>query len=202
MAAVLVGGCVSEGGIPAPSTTIGSPTVAPSADDHQCFHASLSREDVGLYTVAAMVGRGMGFVSGQVNATEPGMYNTLDGKKPRGMGAAHPGTDAQSFPMIYTPIDVLVDRTLNGDFKPGSNRFLVEGGSVGCVSMTVDDAPTITKGTQYVLVLEPARDANGSHLGNLWRVVKAWTLTTDGTVDTIEGPMSLDALASKITQSR
>jgi hypothetical protein len=207
-ATLIAGGCATAGAVTAPPDASGSasPTgtaaASPSIDgEHQCFHVDLSKGG-GPYTVADLVGRGMGFVSGRVNTTEPGMFNTSDGKKPRGMGAAHPSADKQPFPMIYTPVDVLVDRVIDGEFTPGANRFLVEGGTIGCISMSVDTAPTVVKGAQYVFVLTRALDADGNGLGNLWTVHGAWAVDATGTADTIEGPMSLDALAAKVAQSK
>ena len=199
--ALIAEGCVTAGAVTAPPDASGSasPGATASDEEHRCFAVDLSGEDRAS-SVADLVGRGMSFVSGRVNAIEPAMFNTSDGKKPRGMGAVHP-TDSQPFPMIYTPVNVLVDRVINGSAKPGTNRFLVEGGTIGCITMKVYAAPTVVKGATYVFILTPAQDADGKRLGDLQAVYEVWHVDATGTVDTDDGSMSLDALAAKVAQS-
>jgi hypothetical protein len=126
-AAFAFGGCVTAGAVTAVPNPDGTATatVRPTPSDsgeRQCFDVDLSKEP-DQYSVAGLVHEGMTFVAGRVNTVEPAIYNTLDGKVPRGMGAAHP-TDRQVTPMIYTPVVVLVDRVFSGSVKPGANRFM------------------------------------------------------------------------------
>jgi hypothetical protein len=78
---------------------------------------------------------------------------------------------------------------------------MVDGGTVGCVTMTVDTAPSLTRGAQYVFVLTPAIDADNRRLGDAQAVYMAWAIDATGTVQTTEGPLSAEALAGKVADA-
>lgn len=192
---LLVAGCVTAGSISASPAT---PAASPS-DEHACFGTGVQR-DGGPELVADFVGQGMTFVSGTVVGVGPAFFNTADGTKPRDMGAAHP-TSGQPYPMIYTPIDVTIDRTVTGSLKPGANRLLIEGGKIGCISMEVNTAPTVVKGGRYVFVLTPALDADRKQLGNQFVAYTVFPIDSSGIASTRDGRMSIDALATKVAAS-
>ncbi len=205
MISLVVAGCVTAGSVTAPpeatasptSSEIPTPTASASVDNHTCFSVDVSPE-YAQYTIASLTGYGMTFVSGRVTSIEPSIYNTSDGKQPRGFGVPH-ASDVQSYPMIYTPINVVVDRVMSGKVKPGTNRFLIDGGTIGCVKMEVDTAPFVTGGAEYVFVLTPARDADSHEMGDTQRVHLAWLVDSSGTVPTVDGTMSLDDLAAQVS---
>jgi hypothetical protein len=209
IAAVFVAaGCVSAGSMSA------SPDLAPvstatsaltpsssdaSTDDHACFGSGLTR-DGGPELISDFVAKGMTFAAGTVVSTGPAFFNTTDGTKPRGMGATHP-INAQAYPMIYTPVEVKIDRAITGAVKPGAVRLLVEGGAVGCITMSVEGTPVVAKGDRYVFVLTPALDADRKMLGSQLVVYTVFPIDQDGNASTRDGIMSLDALAAKANGS-
>lgn len=150
--------------------------------------------------VKTLVGYGWGFVSGRVTAWEPAFFNTADGSAPEGFlskGARLANFAATAF----TPYVVDVDRVLTGSGDTGVRRALAEGGTVGCVLVTVDGAPRLAPGASSVLVLADAKDVDRNDLKGLQRVHFAWPIDASGVVATADGPLTLDALSDIIQKA-
>ncbi len=206
---LLVGGCVTAGGLdgsPGPSSTdISSPGVTDAASAAEAAGGcGLANEsiDYGPLDLNSMVGYGWRFVLGKVDAIEPAMFNTPDGKRPRGFNAKPSSIEQlQTTAQIFTPVVVHVDQVLYGDVKSGSSRFLIEGGTVGCYTVRIDVAPTVEKGARYVFVLSDAPDANGKKLSDAQLLRFAVPVGADNTVNIFGTWMTPDQLAERLARS-
>ena len=110
------------------------------------------------YDLATLAGYGWQFALGRVDDIQPAVYNTEDGSPP---------SDRQPEGMILTPVVIGVETVLRGVAQPGAVRVLVEGGTIGCYTIRVDQAPRVAKGERAVFVLSPARNADGKPLGGV-----------------------------------
>jgi hypothetical protein len=201
--ATLASGCVTAGGIASPagpsSTAAGSmPAASASSSDDGCGSIRWSVE-YAPYTVATLAQSGI-FVVGTVNAVEPAIFNTSDGKRPRGFAKSGPDVSPQPNGKIFTPVVLKVDTVLSGNVKAGAVSVLVEGGSVGCVTELVDQGPNLETKGRYVFVLGAAFDADAKVLPNALEMKLAWPIDGNGIVQTVDGPMSIDSLSAAIRQ--
>lgn len=208
-----VAGCVAAGALtappeassPGPSSPPPTATSVPSAaSSGNCGTAHWSIE-YAPYTIAGLAVNGDILAAGVATAFEPGVFNTADGKKPRGFFARH-GTvpDAQEYGEIYTPVMIEVERVFAGEVRTGALRAYVEGGTLGCWTVTVD-APRVELKTRYVFALREYRDADGKVVAGQHRVflalpIDANDVVQQGGTDVFgnpanEGPMSLATLA-------
>jgi hypothetical protein len=200
--ALVVSGCVTAGGIASPLGSVdpaASSVPPPSASiDQNCGSIRWSVE-YAPYSVSSLAQSGI-FVVGRLNTVDSAIFNTADGKRPRGFAKAGPDSSPQPNGKIFTPVVVKVDEVLSGDVKAGAVRALVEGGTVGCVTELVDNGPTVVKKGLYVFVLGAAFDADAKVLPNALEMKLAWPIDDNGIVQTVDGPMSLDSLRAAIRQ--
>lgn len=185
--------------------TADSPSVAASAvpeSTEACGSAAISIDYV-PFTTATLAGNGWDFVVADVVGFELAIFNTPDGGRPPGFpgrpSSPHPNPNAET--MIYTPLNVVIDRAISGQWSPGPSQFLVEGGtvlldggSIGCFEMRVSPVPRVERGSRYLFILSDALDADGQNPLPLPKARFAWTVDPAGTVQTVDGPMSLDEL--------
>jgi hypothetical protein len=221
---LLFSGCVAAGSTtPAPAATTfatASPaaSTAPPEATAPCVDVGMT-VDYGPYTIAGMyvpgffpemvgaptedVAVGATIVVATVTGEEAGIFNTRDGSTPRGFGARPPWpSDRQESAMIYTPVDLQVERTIRGDVLPGALRAVTEGGTVGCSTFQVDDGPPrVEPGRRYVLFLSAAMDADGQRTFPLQEVEFAWPIDAEDVVQTVQGPMALVDLVRAIDQA-
>jgi hypothetical protein len=198
---VLVAGCVTAGGLTAPPDASSAGSASPAAIDtavsspsaaDDCGTADLAAGTSAPYTIASLAAGGRVFVVGEVKAIEPAIFNTVDGKKPPGWGANW---------KIFTPVVLQVEQVLRGETKPGAVRVLIEGGAVGCYTMTVDVAPHVELQKRYVFILNETFDANGKKLPDLQVMWFAWPVNATDVVQTAKGPMPLASLALVVAQA-
>lgn len=178
-----------------------SPSSAPSGSEY-CGSASWSI-DYMPYSAATLVGFGYDFVVADVISLEASIVNTPDGGLPPGIPAA---SGATPYPepetlMIYRPVNVMVDDVISGPTSVGPRQLLVEGGTVGCYTVNVDQAPAVEPGSRYVLILSEALDPQGRNPMPLQKIRFAWPFDADGIVRTVDGPMSLDELAEIVERA-
>ena len=192
---VVASGCVAEAGASGSAETSAPLTSAQSPGDCGLTNMSV---DYAPFTIASLVRNGATIVEGRVLLTEPSVYNTEDGKKPRGFPHAYGVVNAQPNGTILTPANVMVDRVFVGTVKPGALKVFVEGGTIGCYTLNVDTPGPIVAGSTYVFVLGDALSADGKTWKNQWQVRSRWPVGPDGTVATSLGVMSLDALAAEV----
>lgn len=215
----LMAGCVAAGGLTAPPDTSSpdpsspapeaTPVPSPAASG-TCGTRNWSIE-YAPYTIASLAAGGDILVEGVATLFEPGVFNTADGKPPRGYFARH-GTvpDAQEYGEIYTPVVIEVERVFAGDVRPGALRAYIEGGTLGCWTVTVD-APRVELKTRYVFDLKEYRDADGKVVPEQHRVylalpIDANDVVQQGGTDVFgnpanEGPMSLATLAQLVAKA-
>lgn len=113
-------------------------------------------------------------VVGTVTGKEPGFF-------------ASPGS-------VYTPFTVDISGVIRGEASAGQMRVAVEGGTVGCYTVHVDDTPALEPGTRYVFFLaEPAASES-----RLMDVFDTWAIDANNVVSTVEGPMALADLIDRI----
>ena len=209
----LMAGCVAAGSLTAPpdASSPGPPSPTRTATSvpspiasANCGTANWSIE-YAPYTIAGLAANGDILVAGVATALEPAVFNTADGKPPRGFFARHDAVpDAQEYVEIFTPVVIEVERVFAGDVKPGTLRADVEGGTLGCWTVTVD-APRVELKTRYVFDLKDYGDADGKVVPGQHKVflalpIDANDVVQQGGIDVFgnpanEGPMSLATLA-------
>lgn len=215
----LVAGCVGAGGLTAPPSisTPGPSSPAPEATpvtspaaSGNCGTRNWSIE-YAPYTIAGLASEGDILFEGVATELQPAVFNTVDGKPPRGFFAQH-GTvpNAQEYGEIYTPFVLQVERVFAGDVKSGELRAFVEGGTLGCWTVTVD-APRVKLKTRYVFVLTDYSDADGKIVPGQHRVFLALPIDENDVVQqggtdvfgnpANEGPMPLAALAQRAAEA-
>jgi hypothetical protein len=200
---LLTAGCVAEpGSIGSPNPSSLPPLSSPAASD-----ALASADDCGVsnwsvdyapFSITSLAQAGAVFVVGRLVSIEPPVYNTEDGKKPRGFPHAYGITDSQRNGSIYTPLNVNVDEVLAGAVKPGAIKALVEGGTIGCYTVNFSVAPNVDKKSTYVFVLVSANNADGKTWKDQLEVKLAWLVDSGNIVATSEGTMSLDSLKTTL----
>lgn len=206
---LLLTGCETAGSISVPpDASVGETTLTPSsapspstvASTDGCGSANIS-VDYAPFTTSTLAGYGWGFAVGTVTSIEPAIFNTPDGSMPTGFmvkpGLGKPRANGK----IYTPIDVQVDQAISGPMKPGVDRVLIEGGTVGCYTTRVDVSPVVEKGARYVFVVTDAQDSGGTSLLGLQEAKFAWPVDAVGTVETVDGPMTLDQLGQVVAKA-
>jgi hypothetical protein len=173
------------------------PPVPESTDG--CGGATVSIDYV-PFDVKAAAAYGWGFVVADVVAFEPALFNTADGKRPDGFGAANepPLGDETT---IYTPVGVVVDAALSGKASAGPNEFLIEGGTVGCFTMNVYPTPLVQPGSRYVFVVSEAMKADGTEAMAPQKAMFAWPVDEKGMVTTVDGIMSIDELTKLVVDA-
>lgn len=163
------------------------------------------------YTTAILAGYDWDFVVADVVGFEPAIFNTRDGIPPPGYPATSPripNPDGNAETMIYTPINVVIDRTISGPWRPGPFQLLVEGGTVlleggpvGCFTMSVSPVPHVEPGSRYVFILSEALDAEGEKPLPLPKARFAWPVNQTGNVVTVDGNMSIEALTELVQEA-
>jgi hypothetical protein len=187
----------------APSDPMASPRIAlllPTPPASLCGSTTMSI-DYAPYTTAILAGYGWDFVVADAVAFGPAFFNTADGQRPPEFGAKPSGhsRDPNREPRVYTPVDVVIERVINGRRIPGPSRFLIEGGTVGCFEMWVDAAPRVVPGSRYVFILTEAFDADGKDPLTDPKSVFAWPVDPSGQVTTVDGLMSIDELTEIVS---
>jgi hypothetical protein len=161
-----------------------------------CGSATISI-DYAPYIAASLAGSGWDFVVADVVGFDPATFNTPDGSRPPDFlgrpSSPKPNYNAED--MIYTPVNVEIDRAISGLWSPGPSHFLIEGGTVGCFRMWVSPVPQVKPGSRYVFVLSEALDNGGVKPLPLHKARFAWPVDRAGMVTTIDGRMSIDDLA-------
>jgi hypothetical protein len=192
---------------PTPAVTPApAPSVSPRPTDG-CGSADISIDYL-PYTVATLAGYGWSFVVADVVGFEPAIFNTPDGDAPPGFperpSSPHPNPNAEA--MVYTPVDVVIDRAISGPWSPGPSQFLIEGGTVfleggavDCFVMRVYPAPHVEPGASYVFILSDALDADGQKPLPVPKARFAWIVGPGGMVQTVDGPMSIDELTEIVS---
>ena len=94
---------------------------------------------------------------------------------------------------VYTPFSVEVDRVIRGDAHVGRMLVAVEGGTVGCYAVHVNEAPLVETGKRYVFFLGESVGAESARV--FWDV---WLVGADNVVQTAQGPMPLAELIDRI----
>jgi hypothetical protein len=138
---------------------------------------------------------------------DPAIFNTADGSWPIGFPGRptfpRPNNNAEN--MIYTPINVQIERAISGPWSPGPGQFLVEGGTIAgqyvfegetmdCFTMRVSPVPQVEPGSRYVFILSEALDNGGEEALPLHKASFAWPVDRAGMVRTVDGPMSIGEL--------
>jgi len=210
-AACQAGSRASEPPVPLTTTTPStastqSPAASPVSAD-RCGSATVSIDYL-PYTTATLAGYSWDFVVADVVGFEPAIFNTPDGRRPPGFppgGPSNPGADGNAETMIYTPIDIVIDRVISGPWNPGSAQILVEGGTVlfeggpvGCFEMRVYPVPHVEPGSRYVFILSEALDAEGQNPVRLAKARFAWPVNQAGIAVTVDGTMSVEALTEVV----
>ena len=198
-ALLLVAGCVTTGSVSVPvDSSPGSssrPSTGSSADPSaSCGSANIS-VDYAPYTVASLANLGWSFAEATVTSFEPAVFNTADGAPPSGFMVKPAPGELHSDGKIFTPVNVQVDRVIDGRTKPNVDRFLIEGGTVGCYTTRVDVSPHVLRGGGYIFVLADAMDASGKTVLVSQEAKFAWPVDDSGMVATPDGPESIEALA-------
>ena len=200
----LVAGCVAAGALTAPpgasSPVSSSPeptaTSVPSPAAWGSCGSASEWVDYAPYTIASLAADGHIFVEGVATAFEPGVFNTADGKPPRGFFMRPDKvTDRQDNGHIYTPVVIQVKQVLAGDVKPGTLRAFIEGGTVGCWTVRLSGAPVVNLNERYVFILRGYHDADGKVVPGQHQVIFALPIDANDEVWADEGPMSLATLA-------
>ena len=139
---------------------------------------------------------------GEVTGLEASLFNTGDGQAPLGWRRPR-AVGAQSYGSTYTPVDVSVERVLLGSGKAGDAvHLLIEGGRVGCITMTSDGAPRVSVGSRYAFVVRPAIDADGGPFLDWQEAIRAWKVDDRSQiVYTDEGPAPLASFALEFDAS-
>lgn len=196
---------------PPPAATPSSPLMSsasalPESTD-RCGSATISIEYL-PYTAAILAGYGWDFVVADVVGFEPAIFNTGDGTRPPGFppsGPRNPNLDGNAETLIYTPINVVIERTISGPWSPGPSQVLVEGGTVlleggpvGCFEMRVSPVPQVERGSRYVFILSEALDAAGQNPLPLPKARFAWPVDQAGMAATVDGTMSITALTEVV----
>jgi len=104
--------------------------------------------------------------------------------------------------MVYAPVEVEVGQSIKGLLVPGPNRFLIAGGVVGCYTMRVYPSPDVEVGSRYLFILATAYDNTGTKELSSKEAKFAWPVDDDGTVATVDGPMSIDELIEIVNEPR
>ena len=136
---------------------------------------------------------------------DPAIFNTPDGSRPPGFPDRPSSPNGNAETLIYTPVDVVIDRAISGPWRPGPGQFLVEGGtvavhyvvedkSIDCFTMRVSPVPQVEPGSRYVFILSEALDNAGEQPLPLHKARFAWPVDPAGMVPTPDGPMSIDKL--------
>jgi hypothetical protein len=100
---------------------------------------------------------------------------------------------------IFTPVDLRVERVIQGNIRSGAMRIVIEGGKAGCYTMNVDVTPRLSLGQRFVLFLYPSWDSNGTpNPGLLMLRRDAWGIDAQDVVQTVGGPMPLEQLIQRI----
>lgn len=207
---ILLAGCVTAGSVSAPpdaSTELSappestSPSTAPTSDPTgNCGSANISVDYV-PYSVTSLANSGWTFAEAVVTSFEPAVFNTVDGTTPSGFMVKPAPGEPHSDGKIFTPVDVQVDLVISGRTKPSVDRFLIEGGTVGCYTTRVDVSPVVQKGARYVFVLADALDATGKSILDSQEAKFAWPVDDSGTVATPDGPESIDSLSGIVAKA-
>jgi hypothetical protein len=186
---------------PPAATATGQPDAVTSlAADGGCGTTTYSVE-YAPYTTATLAGYGWDFVVADVMAFEPAMFNTADGKAPPGYGIKPVDPNSNVDARIYTPVLVGIVQTLSGPSMDGAQRFLIEGGTVGCYTVRVDVAPRVAVDSRYVFILTDVRDPAGRNTLGLREAKFAWAVDSKETVSTVDGLRSIDELTEIVTRS-
>jgi hypothetical protein len=202
-----LGGCAGTQPPPtestaAPVTTLSATASASPEPTDSCGSADLWI-DYASYTTATLAGYGWDFVVADVVGFDPAIFNTPGGSRPPGFGTrpSSPKPNPNAETLIYTPVNVVIDRAISGPWSPGPIQFLVEGGTVGCYTMRVDDVPRVNPGSRYVIILSEALDAEGLKPLPLQKARFAWPVDSAGLVSTVDGLMSIDELTKVVSGS-
>jgi hypothetical protein len=198
-AATLVAACVTEAGGTTPdprASDLVTPQTTTAAASDECGSMSLDAT-FAPFTIADLVSRGNVLVVGTVKAIEPSIYNTSDGKRPRGFGTMQ-GTVDNPNADIITPVVILVSKDVNSSLKPGAVRAYIRGGTVGCFQERVDFAPSLQAKVLYAFVLQDGTDADGTHSKDFREILYAYVVDANNMVQTEQGKISLDNLIQQV----
>jgi hypothetical protein len=178
-------------------------TLASPRSTSGCGSATISIDYL-PYTTATLAGYGWDFVVADVVGFEPAIFNTPDGSRPPGFppsGPSNADPDGNAETLIYTPVNIVINRAISGRWKPGASQILVEGGTVfleggpvDCFEMRVSPVPHVEPGSTYVFVLSEALDAAGQNPLPLPKARFAWPVDRGGIAATADGNMSIEAL--------
>jgi len=138
-------------------------------------------------------------VVADVTGFGPAFFNTEDGARPPVPGDAVSSFNPNAETLVYTPVEVVIDHSITGELLPGPNRFLAAGGVVGCYTMRVYPTPVVEVGSRYVFIVTTALDNFGQSELSSKEAKFAWPVDEDGTVATVDGPMSIEQLTAIVT---
>jgi hypothetical protein len=209
---VFVAGCYTGSQASAPPAgptdppSSSGPEATPSAPTETfglCGSADLFI-DYAPYTTSTLAGYGWDFVVADVVGFEQAIFNTPDGKAPADFlkppATLKPDPNAET--LVYTPVNVVVDDPISGSWSRGAGQFLVEGGTVpveggtvDCYTVRVDNAPHVEPGSRYMFIVSEALDSGGKNPLLRSKARFAWPVDAKGMVVTVDGPMSLNDLA-------
>lgn len=213
---ILVAGCVTAGsltarpgaGSPGPPSPMPTAMPVPSPAASTPCGTRSENFDWAPFTIANLAASGDIFVMGVATGFEPGVFNTADGRPPRGFFERWGGwPNGQENGHIFTPVLIRVDRVLAGDIATDVLRAFIEGGSVGCWTVRQSGAPHVNLGERYVFVLGSHHDADGKIIRGEHRVSFAWLIDPDDVVSPFGGvfndfePITLEALAKLVTEA-
>jgi len=160
--------------------------------------------DYAPFTTADLAISPWELVVADVNGQGPAFFNTEDGARPPlpDVQLRSPDSLPNAETMVYTPVEVEVDHSINGPLLPGPNRFLIAGGVVGCYTMRVYPSPAVELGSRYVFILATVFDNSGTNELSSKEAKFAWPVDDDGTVATVDGPMSIGELTKIVNEPR
>ena len=190
--AALVAACVTEAGgtTPDPSASyLTTPRATEATASDECGALYVEGTPVPV-TIQKLVSQGRALIIGTVTAIEPSMFNTSDGKRPRGFGTMQGGLSNPSAHII-TPVVVLLSKDINSGLKPGSVNAYIKGGTVGCYQEKVSFAPDLAVKNRYVFVLQDGTNADGKHSKDRPEIVYAYPVDADDMVQTDQGKISV-----------
>lgn len=199
-AAMVAAGCAAGTSTlpPSPNPTA-SARMTPAATPTMCQEAGLT-VDMGPYWMVGWYEHGtLPWMSPPPTSDDAGLRSVIvaaevlaEGDGFRAAGCPHAWPDG----LIFTRYTVRVFMVLHGDAGLGDMPVAVEGGTAGCVRVSVDIAPRVQVGSRYVLFLgAPVESLPLTR--QLW---EAWPIWGSDTVQTLAGPMPLADLAGRIAR--
>ena len=185
---LMVASCIGATSSP---STIGGPSVRSNLDSAApCIHTFVTGEPL-RKDIATMATISPFVVVGVFKGTGAAFWSSPGGSPPM--------TDRTSQSLLlFTPISITVDTIIRGSPTEAGHAAIL-GGTLGCSSVSYDNALSLSPGTRYLLFgTGPAEDGAGN-VSNVFSVYEAWPVSSDDIVRTkLEGDLPLTTVTADI----